>query len=440
MISKATFLKQSILASALLLSQTVYVCPPGAFAADGDIRLAGSAIFSVPAEGSLTADKRSQTVQQNLDNALVAAKDRSPSAVNITYVKGVPVVTLGGYQVVTVDSASAKALHSTPALLAKKWGDAIRDSLKDQASVSSYVAQLSGDYASSAPPQNAPMQSAPAQSASMQSAPAQQQAQNNYPPQGQNNPQMSYQQPVNYTTQPNYPPPGYAQQNGGPQNGQYPPPQGARQGRISYAPAGMTMNATLSSGISTTVARAGDLITASLSAPLILGDATIPSGSALEGTVTDASGGKMLGRAGSLGIKFNRLRTPDGVETPISAHLVGGIGKYSNANGSDVMKGETWKTKVGQGAIRTGIGAGAGAALGTAVGAIAAGGHGAGTGAWSGTAIGAGVGMADSLILRKGKDVNIAAGTALEIQLDQAATFTGGSGPATASQSGNYGY
>ncbi|MBU6451305.1 MAG: hypothetical protein KGS72_05980 [Cyanobacteria bacterium REEB67] len=375
----------------------------------------------------MTADKRSQTVQQNLDNALVAAKDRTPASVNITYVKGVPVITLGGYQVVTVDSASAKAMHSTPALLAKKWGDAIRDSLKDQASVATYVAQLSGDYASNAPaPQATPVQAAP------------QQAQNNYPPQGQiGGVQTSYQQPVNYTTQPNYPPPGYGQPPGG---GQYAPPQGGyRQGRVSYAPAGMTMNATLSTGISTTVARPGDMIQASLSQPLVLGDATIPAGSFLEGTVTDASGGKLLGRAGTLGIKFNRLRTPDGVETPISAHLVGGIGKYSNANGSDVMKGETWKTKVGQGAIRTGIGAGAGAALGTAVGAIAGGGHGAGTGAWSGTAIGAGVGMADSLLLRKGKDVNIAAGTPLEIQLDQAATFTGGSGPATASQ-GNYGY
>ncbi|MBS1990112.1 MAG: hypothetical protein JSS86_19470 [Cyanobacteria bacterium SZAS LIN-2] len=418
--SKATFIKRSVLASALVLSQSVLLSPLAAVAA-GEIRIAGATIFSVPAAGKTSADKRAESVQQNLDNALVAAKDRSPSAVNITYVKGVPVVTVGGYQVVTVDSGTAKALHTTPALLAKKWGDSIRGSLRDQASITSYVGQLSGDYAANAP---APVNTAPPQQQAYQ--PPQQQA-----PQ----PQMTYQQPVNYTTQPNYPPQGYQQ----PQGQQYAqPPGGYRQGRVAYAPAGMTMNVTLSSGISTTVAKAGDLITASLSQPLVLGDSTIPAGSVLEGTVTDAENGRMLGRSGSLGIKFNRMRTPDGIETPISAHLVGGIGKYSN-NGNDVMKGETWKTKVGQGAIRTGIGAGAGAALGTAVGAIAAGGHGAGTGAWSGTAIGAGVGLADSVLLRKGKDVNIPAGTPMQLQLDQAATFAGGGAPATAGQ-GPYGY
>jgi len=454
MTPKAFLINRSILASALLLSQSIYLLPLGALAADGDIRLAGQAVFSVPGEGSLTAGARAQTVQQNLDNALVATKDRTPTAVNITYVKGIPVITVGGYQVVTVDSASAKALKTSPALLAKKWGDAIRNSLTDQASIASYIGQLSGDYASSAPPtQNnpppavqtsyQPQQAAqpPVQSSYQPQQSAQPPAQTSYQPQ-QNGPQVNYQQPVNYSTQPNGAP--YGQ-----------PPGGYHQGRVAYAPAGMTMNITLSSGISTTVAKAGDTIQANLSQPLVLGDSTIPAGSVLEGTVTDASAGKMLERSGSLGIKFNRIRTPDGVETPISAHLVGAIGKYAN-NGKDEIRGETWKSKVGQGAIRTGVGAGAGAALGTAVGAIAGGmaggpffgahmaAAGAGAGAWSGAAIGGTVGLADSVLLRKGKDVNVPAGTAMELQLDQAVSFTGpggsmGSGQATAGQ-GPYGY
>jgi hypothetical protein len=444
MTSQAIFIKRSLLASALLLSQSIYLTPLGAFAADGDVRVAGSTIFSVPGEGSLTAEKRAQTVQQNLDNALVAAKERTPSAVNITYVKGVPVITVGGYQVVTVDSASAKALNTTPALLAKKWGDSIRGSLTDQSSISSYVGQLSGDYSSSAPPAVAQSQ-APSNYQPQQSAeppvqanyqPQQNGQQTGYQPQ-QGGPQSSYQQPVNYSAQTNYPP-----QNGAP----YGQPQGGYRGHVAFAPAGMTMSITLSSGISTTVAKAGDTIQANLSQPLVLGEATIPAGSVLEGTVTDASAGKMLERSGSLGIKFNRIRTPDGQETPISAHLVGNIGKYAN-NGKDEIRGETWKSKVGQGAIRTGVGAGAGAALGTAVGAIAGGmaggpffgahmaAAGAGAGAWSGAAIGGTVGLADSVLLRKGKDVNVPAGTAMQLQLDQAVSFTGnGPGSVAAGQ------
>ncbi|MDV2687148.1 hypothetical protein RYX56_22630, partial [Alkalihalophilus lindianensis] len=89
-------------------------------------------------------------IQKNLDNALVASKDRGPSSVNITYVKGSPVITLGGYKIVEVDAGNAKAYGTTPALLAKKWADALRNSLVDQASVESYVAQLTGEYSNSA--------------------------------------------------------------------------------------------------------------------------------------------------------------------------------------------------------------------------------------------------------------------------------------------------
>lgn len=81
--------------------------------------------------------------------------------------------------------------------------------------------------------------------------------------------------------------------------------------------------------------------------------------------------------------------------------------------------------KVGQTAIRGGLGAGLGAGLGTAVGAIAGGGHGAGMGAWSGAAIGGGIGVAD-MLLRKGRDVIIPTGTNIQVQLDQQVDLGGG--------------
>jgi hypothetical protein len=81
--------------------------------------------------------------------------------------------------------------------------------------------------------------------------------------------------------------------------------------------------------------------------------------------------------------------------------------------------------KVGSVAFRGLIGAGGGAALGTAVGAIAGGGYGAGRGAWSGTAIGGGLGVADSLLLRKGAEVKIPSGTSLQIALDAPVSVSG---------------
>ncbi len=397
--AKISPVKRSILVGALALSQTVvstsFALP--ALALDNEIKIAGQGLFTVSGAGGMTADKRAEAIQQNLDNALVAAKDRTPASVKITYVKGTPVVTLGGYQVVTVDSASAKAAGTTPTLLATRWADSIRGALRDQSSVQAYVSQLSGEYDSSAPTAyNAPA--------------AQPNPSFNTQPYGQPNQQQAYGQQT-YGQQP------YGQQ-----------PYGSsmvRQGRVTYAPAGLVLPISLSSGISTQVAKAGDVVQATISQTIMLGDSMIPAGSVVLGTVTDASAGKMLGRSASLGIKFNRLRTPDGTETPISAHLVGGIGKYAGGAQEDTVKGETWKGKVVQAGVRGAIGAGTGAALGTAVGAIAGGGRGVGKGAWSGTAIGAGVGVAQSLILRKGSDVNVAAGTAMQIQLDAPVSIAG---------------
>lgn len=398
--------KIRLIAGALVLSQTLLVTPLAVLAASADVQIAGvPVITSRVAVGGLSPEARAEAIQKNLDNALVAAKDRRPSSVNITYVKGSPVITLGGYRIVEVNVADSKAAGTTPALLAKKWADALRNTLVDQASTDSYVAQLTGEYSSSAPA----VAAAP--------PPRQQQYAQTPPPSDYYNtaaPQGGY----------GAPPQGY----GAPQQGYGGPQGGYRTGRVIYAPAGLTIPINLQTAISTQVAKPGDLIQATINQAVMLGDSQIPAGSTVIGTVTDASAGRYLGRASSLTIKFNRLRTTDGTETPISAHLVGGIGKYvdGGSDTDDTLRGETWKTKVGQAGIRGAIGAGTGAALGTAVGAIAGGGRGVGRGAWSGTAIGAGAGVAQSLLLRKGKEVTIPSGTAMQLQLDAAVSIAGG--------------
>jgi hypothetical protein len=442
--------KRGAIVIAIALTEGLALAPL-AVAQDASVRIAGQTVFTnKAASGGMSASQRAETIQKNLDNALVAAKDRSPASVNIVYVKGMPVITLGGYQVVTVDAANAKSENTTPALLAQKWADGLRQTLQDQPSIDSYVAQLSGNYPTNAPaPNTAPTQSSynpPQQNYGGQ--PPQyggggqppQYGGGGQPPQyggGGQPPQYggsaAYDQFNRSTGQPPQYGGGYAQGGGGypPQGGGGYPPPGMQRGQVVYAPAGLTLPVALRTSISTQAAQAGDLIEANLSDSVSLGGASLPAGTVLVGQVTDAKAGGFMGRSGMLGVKFTSIRTPDGQQVPITAHVVGGIGKYADSNGDGIVAGETWKTKVGQGAIRGGLGAGLGAALGTGIGAIAArNGRGTGRGAWSGAAIGGGLGVADSLLLRKGKDVTIHSGTPMQVQLDAPVSLSGG-GPYT---------
>jgi hypothetical protein len=191
------------------------------------------------------------------------------------------------------------------------------------------------------------------------------------------------------------------------------------QGRVAYAPAGLVIPITLNTAISTQIAKAGDYIQATISQNVALNGASyIPAGSIITGQVTEAEAGRRLSRSGSLGIQFNQLRLPNGTTIPLSAHVLGNIGKYSDKN--NTYHGEGWGTKFEQFALRGALGAGGGAAFGTAVGAIAGG---VGRGAWSGAAIGGGIGILDSLVLRKGRNVLISSGTPMQLQLDDPLTL-----------------
>lgn len=431
---KANFTKRTAIILALTLGQSLAMSPLAVLAADGSVRIAGATVFeNKVASGGMSVEQRAENIQKNLDNALVAAKDRSPSSVSIVYVKGVPVITLGGYQVCTVDSDNARLAGVTPATLAQRWSDSLKKALGDQQGVNSYVSQLTGAYMPAPAPTVDVSNAGPATNVQYSPPPQQQPygGQPGYAGAQQATPTAYGGDQFNRSS---YPAPGgYSAPGAGyPAPGGYGAPGAPMQGRVVYAPAGLVLGATLNTSIATQAAQAGDLIQATISQPVSLGSGSLPPGTVLIGTVTEAKHGGFLGRAGTLGVKFNRLRTPDGVETPITAHIEGGIGKYDDKNGNDTFKGETWKTKVGQGAIRGGVGAGLGAALGTGVGAIAGGGRGAGRGAWSGTAIGAGVGVLDSLVLRKGKDVVIPSGSQVQVQLDAPANLSiGGGAPYT---------
>ena len=182
-------------------------------------------------------------------------------------------------------------------------------------------------------------------------------------------------------------------------------------------PQGLVIPIDLRTAISTQVAKEGDFIEATVSQNIPLnGTGYLPAGSVISGEVTEAKAGRRLSRSGSLSIAFNNLRLPSGASFPMRAHLVGSIGRYEDVNG--VERGEGWKAKLGQFALRGVGGAGLGAALGTGLGAIVGGGSGAGTGAWAGAAFGGGLGAMD-MLLRKGRDVIIPSGTEMKLQMDQ---------------------
>lgn len=252
-------------------------------------------------------------------------------------------------------------------------------------------------------------------------------------------PQQGYGQPpggayggANYAQESYHVPPSYYQ--GAPQGG----PGQLYSDRAIFAPAGLTLPVSLQTAISTQVAKNGDYIQGTINENVSLGGrGYIPAGTQVVGSVTDSVAGRRLSRSGELSIQFNSLRLPNGQQIPITAHLVGDLGKYKDkgTGGNDVYRGEGMMGKVGQTAIRGGLGAGLGAGLGTAVGAIAGGGHGAGMGAWSGAAIGGGIGVAD-MLLRKGRDVIIPTGTNIQVQLDQQVDLGGGPPPQYGGQPG----
>jgi len=345
--------KHTVLAVAFGLCQAFTFSLAPALAADGTINLAGRSLFSLQAEaGGLSPAQRAEITQGNLDNALVATTDRSPSAVNIVYFKGMPIITLGGYHVVTADINSAKAAGTSPAALAARWADSLRQALGDASAVDGYVAQISGSASTG-------QSSGDAGRATV------------------------------------------------------------RQGHVVFVPAGMTFPVTLSGALSSALAKPGDPVEAKIAQDVLLGDSSIPKGTVVLGQVIDSQAGQRLGRSGKLGLKFNRLRTADGVETPINAHIVGGLDAFAQTAGTDSFKGESTEKKVEKAAIHGAIGAGTGVLVGSTIGAIA--GHTGGSvgrGALSGIVLGGALGVAESLLVRKGADVTVSSGQSLKLQLD----------------------
>ena len=104
-------------------------------------------LFELDANAAgMSAEERARIVQKNLDNALINAKNRTPSAVKVEISNRNPVVTLDGFHIVTADGNSAARHQTTQMALAQKWADSIAFCLADAGAINNYLAMLTGNF------------------------------------------------------------------------------------------------------------------------------------------------------------------------------------------------------------------------------------------------------------------------------------------------------
>ncbi len=190
------------------------------------------------------------------------------------------------------------------------------------------------------------------------------------------------------------------------------------QGRVTYAPVGTTLDASLTSPIDSALAKPGDLFSARLNAPLYLGsDLVLPGGTNLEGQVVSADKAGLAGSNGKMGLRLIGAVTPDGIRYPLSAIVTTtNQEKTIHEDTQGNLKGRTTSSSIKSGVVRTGLWTAGGTLLGICFAPIVGGAVGAG--AIAGVATGGAVGLGSNL-WRKGKDVKIPSGTRIQFALDQ---------------------
>lgn len=142
-------LKRTAVVSALAITQFCIFSPLAASAQS--ISIGATPLFEVAAAGGMSASARAAVVQKNLNNALFAVQNKSAN-VGVVDVKGAPVITLGGYHVITVDDTTARTLGMSKTDLANMWADRLRTAVANRTLISEHLASIMGStYAASVP-------------------------------------------------------------------------------------------------------------------------------------------------------------------------------------------------------------------------------------------------------------------------------------------------
>jgi hypothetical protein len=180
-------------------------------------------------------------------------------------------------------------------------------------------------------------------------------------------------------------------------------------------PDGTRIQAKLETTLNTRTSRQGDRFSAKvIEAVLVEGKEVIPLGTTVEGRVAEVKLATRARGRGEINLTYERLIFPNGV----SETIVASPAELSESQKEQIdrkegtIRGESSRKR------DTAEVAG-GAAAGAGIGGIAGGGKGAAIGA----GVGGLIGLADSL-RRKGKDVELPAGTKMIIRLDRPLTIT----------------
>jgi len=179
-------------------------------------------------------------------------------------------------------------------------------------------------------------------------------------------------------------------------------------GHITSIPKGTMLAIQTDQAISSYSAHIGDPVNATLENDLYLNDSlAVPAGSQIQGQVVNVSNATMMGKHGSIDVRFDNIKLQDGRVIPINAHIV-------TKDKTGVLKGDTYLVDVAKGvgiaAGTTGVGVLAGTAAGSLLGSV-------GTGALFGLGVGALGGMGYAMA-RKGKDVIVPAGSRMSLMID----------------------
>jgi peptidoglycan hydrolase-like protein with peptidoglycan-binding domain len=164
------------------------------------------------------------------------------------------------------------------------------------------------------------------------------------------------------------------------------------------------MDRTLSSRTS----RVGDIFTATVAIPVYVGGKmVIPAGAVVEGRVTAVTPAKRMNKSGTIAIDFDSIKFPNGSRTQL-------VGILTSDDPNDPSSADDEGQVGGTSRKRAAVFIGGGGALGAVLGGIAGGGKGAAVGGIAG----AGAGVA-AVLLSKGEEAEVPAGSAFGIQLSQ---------------------
>ena len=164
----------------------------------------------------------------------------------------------------------------------------------------------------------------------------------------------------------------------------------------------------MNDNISSKNASVGDQFTTTVVDPVYVGGIeVVPGASIVTGRVTSVKRAARKSKAGTLGVEFISIKTPEDRVYPISGALTSVDDNEVNTDNEGGVKGRSSKK-------RNVVFIGGGATGGALIGAIAGGGSGAAIGA----AVGAGLGVAGSYF-SKGKEAEVKPGTEFGVILNR---------------------